>query len=181
MPARRAARRRGEDHRRRWPHRMTPTRFADSPDPQRRSLLKAAVVAINGLIASALGVPVFGYVLGPLFRKPEPQWVEAGKLADFGASPVSRRLKYVAQGGFRELERTRNVWVSIQQGAPTVFSSECTHVGCNVLWKDAEDRFICPCHGGVFSLEGEVLDGPPPAPLNRLPNKVENGSLYIQV
>lgn len=160
---------------------MIPTRPADNPDPQRRSLLKAAVIALNGLIATAMGVPVFGYVLGPLFRKQEPQWVEAGKLADFGASPASRRLKYVARGGFRDLERTRNVWISIQRDGPMVFSSECTHVGCNVLWKQAEARFVCPCHGGAFSLQGEVLDGPPPAPLRRLPSRVENGTLYIQV
>jgi len=73
------------------------------------------------------------------------------------------------------------VWVVLEKGSPTVFSSECTHVGCNVLWKAEEGQFICPCHGGAFSREGEVLAGPPPEPLHRLPSRIENQKVYVEV
>lgn len=153
-----------------------------APDEQRRSLLKAAVIAVNGLAASAMGIPVVGYLLGPLMRKKERQWVEAGGLGEFQErQPRGVRLRYVDSSGFREVEQIRNVWIVLEQGAPTVFSSECTHVGCNVLWKPEEDQFICPCHGGAFSPGGEVLAGPPPEPLRRLPSRIENQIVYVEV
>lgn len=153
-----------------------------APDEQRRSILKAAVVLVNAAAASALGIPVVGYLVAPLVRKTESQWVEAGSLSDFGeGAPQGRRLQYVDRSGFREREQTRNVWITLQKGEPTVFSSRCTHVGCNVIWKSDEDRFICPCHGGAFSPEGEVLAGPPPEPLRRLPSRIENQKVYVQV
>lgn len=129
-----------------------------------------------------MGIPVIGYLLGPLFRKKELQWVEAGNVADFAEGrPQGVRLRYTDRTGFRELEQIRNVWVTLREGAPTVFSSECTHVGCNVLWKSEEGQFICPCHGGAFSPEGVVLAGPPPEPLRRLPSRIEDQKVYVEV
>jgi Rieske Fe-S protein len=152
------------------------------PDARRRSFLKAGFVAVNTVAASALGIPIVGYLLGPLFRKRELQWVEAGNLSDFSeGDPQARRLRFTQRNGFRELEEVRNVWIHAHDRNVTVFSSECTHVGCNVHWKPGREQFVCPCHGGVFSKEGEVLDGPPPRPLEQLPSRIENDTVYVQV
>ncbi len=43
----------------------------------------------------------------------------------------------------------------------------CTHLGCTPNWIKANNRFQCPCHGGVYTKEGDVVAGPPPAPLYR--------------
>lgn len=151
-------------------------------DARKRSFLKAGFVAINTIAASALGIPVVGYLLGPLLRKRELHWVEAGKLSDFSdGAPKARRLKFINRNGFRELEEVRNVWIRAEGRNLTVFSSECTHVGCNVHWKSDADQFICPCHGGAFSKEGDVLDGPPPRPLEQLPSRLEEDTVFVQV
>ena len=42
-------------------------------------------------------------------------------------------------------------------------SSKCTHLGCSL--RLVGEQLVCPCHGGRFSLRGEVLAGPPPRPL----------------
>lgn len=55
----------------------------------------------------------------------------------------------------------------------------CTHLGCIVKWSDIKGEFLCPCHGGRYSIEGKVLGGPPPAPLNRLPIETREGIIYI--
>ncbi len=41
----------------------------------------------------------------------------------------------------------------------------CTHLGCIVSWHPEEKRLICPCHGGMYDMNGAVLGGPPPRPL----------------
>lgn len=60
------------------------------------------------------------------------------------------------------------------------FSRVCTHLGCTVMWNEAERQFECPCHGGIFDEEGNVVAGPPPTPLTRLKAWVENGYVMVQ-
>jgi nitrite reductase/ring-hydroxylating ferredoxin subunit len=47
----------------------------------------------------------------------------------------------------------------------TARSLDCTHLGCEVAWVEAERRYRCPCHEGTFDEEGRVVAGPPPRPL----------------
>ena len=51
-------------------------------------------------------------------------------------------------------------------------SSRCAHLGCPVRWVDAAERFICPCHGGVYDLLGRRVGGPPVRPLDRFYTRV---------
>jgi glycine/D-amino acid oxidase-like deaminating enzyme/nitrite reductase/ring-hydroxylating ferredoxin subunit len=50
-------------------------------------------------------------------------------------------------------------------GAVHAVSPVCTHAMCIVHWNSAEKTWDCPCHGGRFSPEGQVLEGPPVANL----------------
>lgn len=58
-------------------------------------------------------------------------------------------------------------------------SAVCTHLGCLINWHRTKSRFLCPCHGGQYDIQGNVVTGPPPAPLNRLPLKIEHQKAYI--
>lgn len=58
-------------------------------------------------------------------------------------------------------------------------SRVCTHLGCLVNYNEEEKRLVCPCHAGVFDLEGRVLSGPPPRPLQQLPLKVEGNKIIV--
>lgn len=58
-------------------------------------------------------------------------------------------------------------------------SKVCTHLGCLVDYNKEKKKLICPCHAGVFSLEGHVESGPPPKPLSILPLKVEGENIII--
>eukprot|EP00850_Spirogloea_muscicola_P010449 SM000061S19276 [mRNA] locus=s61:507832:509109:+ [translate_table: standard] len=41
----------------------------------------------------------------------------------------------------------------------------CTHLGCVVPWNQAENKFICPCHGSQYNNQGKVVRGPAPLSL----------------
>jgi Rieske Fe-S protein len=48
-----------------------------------------------------------------------------------------------------------------EEGRVTLLSPTCTHMGCLVSFNQAEKSWDCPCHGGRYNLEGQVLTGPP--------------------
>ena len=53
------------------------------------------------------------------------------------------------------------------------------HLGCPVRFVDAAERFICPCHGGVYDFRGKVAGGPPVRPLDRFYTRVRSGFLEV--
>ena len=54
-------------------------------------------------------------------------------------------------------------------------STRCMHLGCPVRFVEAAERFICPCHGGVYDFQGKVDGGPPVRPLDRFYTRVRGG------
>ena len=40
------------------------------------------------------------------------------------------------------------------------------------LGRSPRERFVCPCHGGVYDFEGKVVGGPPVRPLDRFETRV---------
>jgi cytochrome b6-f complex iron-sulfur subunit len=59
------------------------------------------------------------------------------------------------------------------------FSALCTHEECVVRWDETTRRIVCPCHGGTFDLNGNVLSGPPPRPLSLLRVAIINQKIYL--
>lgn len=151
-------------------------------DAARRKFLQFVFFAIQGVIALMVSVPFLGYLLGPLFKKRVAHWVVAGKIGEFEENkPKRKALTYTWNEGFRAVEKRENVWIHTSGGEVIVYSSVCTHLGCNVTWKGEDNHYFCPCHDGAFALDGAVLAGPPPEPLRRLNARVENGIVQVQV
>jgi cytochrome b6-f complex iron-sulfur subunit len=59
------------------------------------------------------------------------------------------------------------------------FSAVCTHLGCLVDFEGVKGRIFCPCHAGVYNLEGQVVAGPPPKPLPQLEVTVVDDNVYV--
>ena len=58
-------------------------------------------------------------------------------------------------------------------------STRCMHLGCPVRYVAASERFICPCHGGVYDFQGKVVGGPPVRPLDRFYTRVQGDQVEI--
>lgn len=151
----------------------------------RRGFLKFAIGLFNGLIALALAVPGLGYLLTPIFRKGSDTWIKLGRLDSFRSTePQKASFKYFSESSYDRKEKTGFVWVVADaQGSDqlTAFSAVCSHTGCNVAWQSGEAMFVCPCHQGKYDINGEVISGPPPRPLERLPVRIENGQVSVQL
>ena len=66
------------------------------------------------------------------------------------------------------------------KGTPYIaISTRCAHLGCPVRWVDAAERFICPCHGGVYDLLGRRVGGPPVRPLDRFYTRVNGENVEV--
>ena len=64
-----------------------------------------------------------------------------------------------------------------------VLSSSCAHLGCPVRWliREGEGEFLCPCHGGIYNINGEYVAGPPPRDMYSYDFEVrEDGTVHVR-
>jgi len=69
----------------------------------------------------------------------------------------------------------------LKDGSFLALSRTCTHLGCALPWDADEHKFICPCHGSTFDIEGEVLTPPATRGLNSYPLYIENGIIRVNI
>lgn len=99
-----------------------------------------------------------------------------------GKALVKASAVPVGQGGrFTDPASGNPAWLVHPSGSHFVaFSAVCTHAGCTVNFDSSSMQFVCPCHGGTYDAKtGQVLGGPPPAPLAAIPVRVVNGEVRI--
>lgn len=66
-------------------------------------------------------------------------------------------------------------------GSLTAYDPRCTHALCAYRWVAADNMFKCNCHAGEFALDGSVISGPPPRPLNKFPLTDQGGVVTVEV
>jgi glycine/D-amino acid oxidase-like deaminating enzyme/nitrite reductase/ring-hydroxylating ferredoxin subunit len=54
------------------------------------------------------------------------------------------------------------------QGELHILDITCTHLGCELVWNEAEKTWDCPCHGSRFSFDGVNIEGPAFNPLKHV-------------
>lgn len=59
------------------------------------------------------------------------------------------------------------------------FSAVCTHLDCTVQYKPDESYIWCACHNGHYDLNGNVISGPPPRPLEAYAVFVRDGDVVV--
>lgn len=166
------------------------------PDPSRRTFVLRAVAAISALIGAALAVPVAGFATATGWRAATPVrlfgrsipptlrgegWVAVGKLDDFEVG-VPKRVtvqRPVSDGWVTEEAPVAAYVFRRSDRAVVAFDIHCTHLGCPLNYVEGARRFLCPCHGGVFSREGSVLSGPPPRPMASFETKLEGDEVLL--
>jgi menaquinol-cytochrome c reductase iron-sulfur subunit len=149
--------------------------------PRRRLLAKVSI-GLGVASGAALGAPMVGFVVGPLFEKVPREWRAVGHVSDFkigetvavafvDASPLPwAGVTGRTAAWLRRLDVERFV----------AFSINCAHLGCPVRWLPDARLFMCPCHGGVYNEDGSVAAGPPPGPLSQYMVRVNDGVVEVR-
>jgi menaquinol-cytochrome c reductase iron-sulfur subunit len=148
----------------------------------RRNFMVKAIIGIGAFIGAAVAVPLAGFGILPVLRKKEPDWSDAGTVADLDLNePQERRFFQTVKTGWQEERVERTIWlVRRSEDSVTAFSPNCPHLGCGYRWFDQDKQFKCPCHASVFDIDGKVLAGPAPRPLDSLETKIEGGKVLVK-
>ena len=85
-----------------------------------------------------------------------------------GAAARSLRAVPRGHGAIVEWNGQKVAAYRAPDGAVTLRSPVCTHMGCLVGWNGAERTWDCPCHGSRFRPTGEVFAGPAETPLSEV-------------
>jgi menaquinol-cytochrome c reductase iron-sulfur subunit len=156
-----------------------PPRAIESPT--RRTFHVAAIYALMGAISTALGVPALVYLFFPPKAKKSQEWIEIGDIARLTPNaPVEMTFRRNRVDGWKVVSEKSTAWV-VKTGESTVtaFGPQCTHLGCAYHWEEGRNQFLCPCHTSLFGLDGNVLSGPAPRPLDRYETKLDGGKLFL--
>jgi menaquinol-cytochrome c reductase iron-sulfur subunit len=154
----------------------------------RRRFMEGTAHAAGGIAVAAITLPALGFALGPIFEDTIPtRWQDVGPEADFNPdSYVPRVINVIPEIGeagkttiyVRQFNAKRDDPRNKDQPYVAV-STRCAHLGCPVRYVVASQRFICPCHGGVYDFEGKVFGGPPVRPLDRFYTRVSTGRVEV--
>ena len=151
-------------------------------DRSRRRFLKVMTAGLGTLAGIVLGIPYIGVLVGKssTLRKMAMARVIEVSYLTFG-QPVRENFLWQNEDAYIHETVVQSVWVIEHSSSEaTIFSPICPHAGCYYNWDPEAHQFHCPCHGSIFSMNGRVLGGPAPRPLDTLPYEIKDGVLFVR-
>jgi menaquinol-cytochrome c reductase iron-sulfur subunit len=162
----------------------------DGETVTRRRFMTAVTHGSGGIAAMAFTLPALGFALGPLFSREPFNWQPIGTPDDFVETTYATKVLTIVQG----LGEAGNSIAYVRKRNPAIdtepedqynhyvaLSSRCMHLGCPVRFVAAAERFICPCHGGVYDFRGLVAGGPPVRPLDRFYTRLNTTTNLVEL
>ncbi|MGD8536370.1 MAG: Rieske 2Fe-2S domain-containing protein [Candidatus Aminicenantes bacterium] len=122
-----------------------------------------------------LGVSLTGTVVSFLY--PVIRYILPSKRIEAIVNKVTAaRVGELAPNSYKifKFGTTPGILINTIDGELRAFSA-----ACNVLYESDTETILCPCHNGRFDLNGKVISGPPPSPLEAF--KVEIAGEEIMV
>jgi menaquinol-cytochrome c reductase iron-sulfur subunit len=147
----------------------------------RRNFYSWFISGAGLVIGAALSIPAALYLLFPNKPRKASSWIEAGDISQLAPNiPVELSFQQTISDGWNTTSQRKTAWVVDLPGQGVVaFGPQCTHLGCAYHFQEDQKQFLCPCHASVFALDGKVISGPAPRPLDRYSSKIENKKLFL--
>jgi nitrite reductase/ring-hydroxylating ferredoxin subunit len=131
----------------------------------RRDLLLKGWKVGGALLAVAAGWTAYES-LRPLARSGSGSRLDVGRPSRFDPGTAT----YINEG---------RLYIVNVDGDLLALFQKCPHLGCRVPFCESSGRFECPCHGSVFNLAGERIQGPTPRGMDRYPLEEDGGRLVV--
>ncbi len=148
----------------------------------RRGFLVRFIATVHAVIGGTLAFVLGGATLAPAFARRSDAWLRAASLdALRDDEPMPVTLRVVRQDGFTQVVERTVVYLVKSGEQVRAMHSTCTHLGCRTSYDRETRRILCPCHGGVYDVRGNVIAGPPPAALPVLSTRVDNDSVLVRL
>lgn len=163
---------------------INPPGYFEGESMTRRKVFTVASQAIGGAAGAVIVLPALGFAVAPVFDQVEVDWEPVGPPTDYDRDTYKAEVITFVPG----VGETGKTTVYVRRGDPQIeenpddfiaISTRCAHLGCPVRYVEAAGNFICPCHGGIYGFQGEVLGGPPVRPLDRFQTRVREGLVEI--
>lgn len=122
---------------------------------QRRTLMRWLLGTGVGASVASFLYPAIRFMDPPDIAEAAVNEVPAGRIQDL--KPNSGKI---VKFGSRPV-----LLVRVDERELRAFSAVCTHLNCTVQFRDDTRQIWCACHNGTYDLNGKVVSGPPPAPL----------------
>ncbi|MEO6913964.1 MAG: ubiquinol-cytochrome c reductase iron-sulfur subunit, partial [Candidatus Baltobacteraceae bacterium] len=173
----------------------------------RRTFMANATTVMSGLIGLGLAIPILGSlappknVAGGTWSPLDP--AEFKQLQTAAARPIKLSFTLKTKDSYLPEEATAQyVWgiktetANFEKARPdlfgksgsafpvinmgfVIFSPICPHLGCRFDWSAVSNKFLCPCHGSQYTLDGTHVAGPAPRGLDPLPLREQSGMAEI--
>ena len=141
-----------------------------SPSVPRRRFVE--VLLGGGFLATVVAFvyPVFEYLIPPKAADLGSDSVVAGRIGDL--NPNSGRI-------FRFGNRP-GILIRTSGGEYRAMSATCTHLSCTVQYRDDMQHVWCACHNGHYDLNGRIVAGPPPRPLESFEVQLRGDEIFVR-
>ena len=150
----------------------------------RRSFLGALFGMSAAAVGALLAIPLLRFSTYPLRRSAtQADWSDVGPAEEFASltEPTAKTITLQRRDAWQTTSSQTAIYVlPSKTGQFRILSPICPHLGCSVRWERGQDKFICPCHSGSFTANGERIAGPPPRSMDTLETKVEGGMLKVR-
>jgi cytochrome b6-f complex iron-sulfur subunit len=137
----------------------------------RRSFLAHLLAVWSGLIA----MPIF-YGVSRFIYPPPRRSTPVESLTVFPANELPPNMARIVR-----LNRKPVIILHSPPGQFRALSASCTHLGCTVEYKSADNMFHCNCHGSIFDANGKVVKGPAVLPLEPIRVFIKNTDVTLSI
>ena len=167
------------------------------PRVSRRAILAGGAAAVAASLAAGAGIEHMveqttqtakgGSTAGVRWPTPivpadvSSIWFPVTTLAELGESAIRFTTDSII--GY-VIRNDGDSGVAVKDTPVIAVSAACTHMGCIVQWQDADRKYHCPCHGGLFTEYGKPDKSSSVLYLTSLPRldvKIENEKVYVRV
>lgn len=148
---------------------------------ERRGFIKFLCFVIGGIVSAVpFGAGIWAYI-NPLTREKGVDGDGFLKITSLDAIPddgTPAKFSVIADkedawNKFKNIS-VGAIYLRKEAGKVKALHTVCPHLGCFIDYRSTKSDFFCPCHNSNFKLDGSIVSGVSPRPMDPLEIEIRN-------